>query len=52
MRRPSKRLGMTLLSIWVIVTGILLIVSVPIPFIGIIMGIFAVITGLVLLFGR
>ena len=52
MKKPTKKLAMVLLGIWIIVTGIMQLVSIPIPFIGIIMGVLAIITGLLLLFGR
>ena len=52
MKKPTMKIGIILLGIWLIVTGILQIFSISIPYIGIILGILAVITGLILLFSR
>jgi uncharacterized membrane protein len=52
MKKPTKKLGMILLGIWLIVTGIVQIFNISIPYIGIILGILAIITGLILLFSR
>ena len=49
----SKSLGMILLGIWLIVTGILAVFSIAVPaFVGIILGIVAIVAGLLLLFGK
>ena len=48
----SKKLGMQLLGIWLILTGVLQVVSISIPFIGIIMAVLAIAAGVLLLFGK
>ncbi len=48
----SKKLGMQLLGIWLILTGVLSIVSIPIPYIGIVLAILAIVAGILLLFGK
>ena len=48
-----KHLGMLLLGIWLIVTGILQLVSIHIPAIGtIILALLAIAAGVLILFGR
>jgi hypothetical protein len=51
MRLP-KNLGMVLLSIWLIVTGLLNFVSIPIPAMGVIMAVLAIAAGVLILLGR
>ena len=51
MRLP-KNLGMILLGIWLIVTGLLQVVSISIPSIGIIMAVLAITAGVLVLLGR
>ena len=51
MRLP-KRLGMVLLGIWLILTGLLQVVSIPIPAIGTIMAILAIAAGVLILLDR
>jgi hypothetical protein len=48
----TKKLGMLLLGIWLIVTGLLKVVSIPIPSIGIILAILAIAAGAFILLGR
>lgn len=48
----TKKIGMTLLAVWVLATGLLSVISIDIPFIGIIMGILAIAAGVLLLFGK
>ncbi len=48
----TKNLGMNLLGIWLIATGLLQVIDITIPYIGIIMAIFAIATGLLLLLGK
>jgi len=48
----TKKLGMLLLGIWLIVTGLLQVVSIPIPSIGIILAILAIAAGVSILLGR
>ena len=48
----SKNLGMTLLAVWLIVTGLLQVVSIPIPAIGIIMAVLAIAAGVLILVRR
>ena len=51
MRLP-KNLGMVLLGIWLIVTGLLQFVSIPIPALATIMAALAVAAGVLILLGR
>ena len=51
MRLP-KNLGMLLLGIWLIVTGLLQVVAIPIPALGIIMAILAIAAGVLIVLGR
>ena len=48
----TKKLGILLLSIWLIVTGLLQVVSIPIPSIGIILAILAIASGVLILIDR
>lgn len=48
----TKKLGMILLGIWLIASGLLQIISIAIPGIGIILAILAIAAGLLLLFGK
>ena len=48
----TKKLGMLLLGIWLIVTGLLQVVSIPIPSIGIILAMLAIASGVLILLGR
>ena len=48
----TKNLGMLLLAIWLIVTGLLQVVSIPIPAIGIILALLAIAAGVLILVGR
>ena len=52
MMMRNKNLGMLLLAIWLIVTGLTQVVSIPIPSIGIIRAILAIAAGVLLLMGR
>ena len=47
-----KSLGMLLLGIWLIVTGLLQVVSIHIPAIGTILGLLAIAAGVLVSFGR
>ena len=47
-----KNWGMILLSIWLIVTGLLQVVSIRIPAIGIILAVLAMVAGVLILFDR
>jgi len=47
-----KNLGMVLLAIWLIVTGLLSVVSIPIPAIGTILAMLAIAAGVLILLGR
>lgn len=51
MRLP-KNLGMVLLAIWLIVTGLLVVVKIPIPSIEIILAVVAIAAGVLILLGR
>jgi hypothetical protein len=48
----NRNLGMLLLAIWLIVTGLTQVVSIPIPSIGIIQAILAIAAGVLLLLSR
>jgi hypothetical protein len=50
--RVTKNLGMLLLAIWLILTGLLQLVSISIPAIGIIMAVLALAAGVLILLGR
>lgn len=48
----TKKMGMILLGVWLIATGLLQIVSISIPAAGVILAILAIVTGLLLLLGK
>jgi hypothetical protein len=48
----TKNLGMLLLGIWLIVTGLLQVVSIPIAAIGTILALLAIAAGVLILLGR
>jgi len=48
----TKSLGMILLSIWLIVTGLLQLITIPIPDISLILALLAVVAGIMILLGR
>ncbi len=48
----TKSTGMLLLSIWLIVSGLIQVVSIPIPSIGIILALLAITSGIFILIGR
>jgi hypothetical protein len=48
----SKKLGIILLGIWLILTGLLPLVSIQIPHFGIIMGILAIASGALILLDK
>lgn len=51
--RVTKNLGMILLGIWLIVSGLLVVISIPIPaIIGLILAVLAVAAGVLILLGR
>jgi hypothetical protein len=50
--RLPKNLGMVLLGIWLIVTGLLSVVAIPIPAIGTILAVLAIAAGVLILLGR
>jgi uncharacterized membrane protein YccF (DUF307 family) len=50
--RLTKSLGMLLLGIWLIVTGLLQVVSIPITGIGTILAVLAIAAGVLILLGR
>jgi hypothetical protein len=53
MARSARPVGMILLAIYLILTGLLaLILSVAIPYAGIILGLLALIAGILILIGR
>jgi hypothetical protein len=48
----GRRLGMLLLGIWLIATGLLAFVHLPIPGLDLILAGLAIVAGLLLIFGR
>jgi hypothetical protein len=48
----TKNLGMLLLGIWLIVTGLLQVVSIAIPGVDIILPLLAIAAGVIILLGR
>lgn len=48
----TKNLGMILLAIWLVVTGILQVVTITIPGINIILAILAIAAGILILLGK
>ena len=48
----TTNLGMLLLAIWLIVTGLLQVVKIPIPAIGTILAVLAIAAGALILLGR
>jgi len=52
MKFIKKKLGMLLLGIWLILTGLLQVVSIPIPAIGMILALLAMVSGVLILLGR
>lgn len=50
--RLTKSLGMLLLGIWLIVTGLLQVVSIPVTGIGTILAALAIAAGVLILLGR
>ncbi|MDO8848802.1 MAG: hypothetical protein Q7W51_10505 [Coriobacteriia bacterium] len=50
--KSPKNLGLILLAIWLIVTGVLQVVSISIPGIGIITAALAIAAGVLILLGR
>ena len=50
--RLTKNLGMLLLGIWLIVTGLLPFVNLPIPSLGTLLALLAIAAGVCILLGR
>jgi hypothetical protein len=50
--RLTKNLGMLLLGIWLIVTGLLAVVHIPIPDINVLLPLLAIAAGVLILLGR
>jgi len=48
----NRNLGMLLLGIWLILTGLLQVVSLSIPGIGIIMAVLAIVAGVLIVMGK
>ncbi|HEY8909555.1 MAG TPA: hypothetical protein VIM51_04660 [Desulfosporosinus sp.] len=48
----KKKLGMLLLGIWLILTGLLQVVHLPIPALGMILSLLAMAAGALILLGR
>jgi len=52
MRRFTKNIGMLLLSIWLILTGLIALFSLSFNGLGVIMGLLAIAAGIFILLGR
>ena len=52
MKRFTKNIGMLLLSIWLILTGLIALFSLSFDGLGIIMGLLAIAAGIFILLGR
>jgi len=50
--RANRNLGMLLLGIWLILTGLLQVVSLSIPGIGVIMAVLAIVAGALIVMNR
>jgi len=50
--KMTKKLGMTLLGTWLIVTGLLQVVSIPIPAIDTLLALLAIAAGALILLGK
>ena len=48
----TKRLGMLLLGIWLVLTGLLGVIKLPIPFLDVIMAVLAIAAGVLILLDR
>lgn len=48
----NRKLGLILLSIWLIVTGLQKFISIPIPYLGNIMAVIAIAAGILILIGK
>ena len=48
----TKKLGMLLLGIWLILTGLLEVMSIPIPAIGMLLAVLAIASGALILLGK
>lgn len=48
----NKRLGFSLLGIWLIVTGLQKFISIPVPYLGTIMAVIAIAAGVLILLSK
>ncbi len=48
----TKSLGMLLLGIWLILTGLMQVITLPIPEMGFVMAVLAIVAGIFILLGR
>lgn len=48
----SKKMGMLLLGVWLILTGLMAVFSIQIPYIGTILGVLALAAGALILLGK
>jgi len=48
----NKKLGLTLLSVWLIVSGLQRFMTIPVPQLGNIMAILAIAAGVIILLGK
>lgn len=51
-KKITKKFGMILLAIWLILTGLLQLVKVDIPYIGVVMSILAIAAGVLILLDK
>ena len=52
MKRFTKNIGMLLLAIWLILTGLVALFSLSFEGLGLIMGLLAIVSGIFILMGR
>jgi hypothetical protein len=52
MKRFTKNIGMLLLAIWLILTGLIALFSLSFEGLGLIMGLLAIVSGIFILLGR
>ena len=50
--RTTKNLGFLLMGIWLIATGLLQVVSIQIPYTGVILALLAIVSGVLIVLGK
>ena len=50
--RTQRNAGMLLLGIWLILTGILPLLKISIPYVGMLLAVIAILAGILILIGR